>query len=213
MAEDISNPLLSLVREQGLIDDLSKVLKSCPDVKVEVGGYTDNAGDPDMNKRLSSSRARAVVVRRRRRSRPLGLVVRRGRWLGRGRPGAGRRRAGRGGEGCESFGGEGRPGRARASAAACAPTRPPAHLTHPSSTPPTHSLPGPQPAGLRRGGLGGRLELQGGRRLRLGRRRGRGQPPGPLAGRGPAGAGEESRASICWDAGRGHRLPAHLQIR
>ena len=32
-----------------------------PDVKVEVGGHTDNSGDPDMNKRLSLSRARAVV--------------------------------------------------------------------------------------------------------------------------------------------------------
>ena len=46
---------------QGLIDSLANVLKSCPDVKVEVGGHTDNSGDPDMNKRLSLSRARAVV--------------------------------------------------------------------------------------------------------------------------------------------------------
>lgn len=45
----------------GLIEELSKVLKSCPDVKVEVGGHTDNAGDADMNRRLSQSRARAVV--------------------------------------------------------------------------------------------------------------------------------------------------------
>lgn len=46
---------------EGLIADLAKVLQSCPGVKVEVGGHTDNVGEPDMNKELSLARAKSVV--------------------------------------------------------------------------------------------------------------------------------------------------------
>ena len=46
---------------EGLIEDLSKVLKSCPEVSVEVGGHTDNTGEPEFNKQLSLDRAKAVI--------------------------------------------------------------------------------------------------------------------------------------------------------
>jgi OOP family OmpA-OmpF porin len=46
---------------EGLIEDLAKILKSCPGVKVEVGGHTDNTGDADGNKQLSKERAQSVL--------------------------------------------------------------------------------------------------------------------------------------------------------
>ena len=46
---------------EGLIADLARILKSCPEAKVEVGGHTDNIGAPEMNKDLSLERAKSVV--------------------------------------------------------------------------------------------------------------------------------------------------------
>ncbi len=40
---------------------LADVLKSCPKVKVEIAGHTDNVGEPESNKDLSLRRAQSVV--------------------------------------------------------------------------------------------------------------------------------------------------------
>jgi outer membrane protein OmpA-like peptidoglycan-associated protein len=44
-----------------VLDKLAGVMKRCPDVKVEVGGHTDNVGDDEVNDALSQRRADAVV--------------------------------------------------------------------------------------------------------------------------------------------------------
>lgn len=44
-----------------VLDKLAGVMKRCPDVKVEVGGHTDNVGDDESNSALSQRRADAVV--------------------------------------------------------------------------------------------------------------------------------------------------------
>jgi OOP family OmpA-OmpF porin len=43
------------------IDKIAKILKSCPDVAMEVSGYTDSQGREEMNKALSQRRADAVL--------------------------------------------------------------------------------------------------------------------------------------------------------
>jgi outer membrane protein OmpA-like peptidoglycan-associated protein len=42
--------------------NVAEILKSYPNVKVKVGGYTDNTGDPSANQKLSQDRATAVVT-------------------------------------------------------------------------------------------------------------------------------------------------------
>ena len=42
------------------IDNIVAVMKAYPNVKVKVGGYTDNVGSPEANKKLSQQRANAV---------------------------------------------------------------------------------------------------------------------------------------------------------
>ena len=42
------------------LNNIAAVLKAYPDVKVKVGGYTDNSGDRAANRRLSQQRAEAV---------------------------------------------------------------------------------------------------------------------------------------------------------
>ncbi|MFT4096478.1 MAG: OmpA family protein [Rhodoblastus sp.] len=44
-----------------VIARLADVLKSCPKVKVEIAGHTDNVGEPESNKDLSLRRAQSVV--------------------------------------------------------------------------------------------------------------------------------------------------------
>lgn len=39
------------------LENVAKILKAYPDAKVKIGGYTDNVGDPAMNKQLSQERA------------------------------------------------------------------------------------------------------------------------------------------------------------
>jgi outer membrane protein OmpA-like peptidoglycan-associated protein len=46
-------------REQ--LRNVAEIMKSYPKVKVKIGGYTDNTGDPDSNLKLSQDRATAVV--------------------------------------------------------------------------------------------------------------------------------------------------------
>jgi len=45
----------------GTVDKIAEILKSCPDVSMEVGGYTDSQGREEMNKALSQRRADAVL--------------------------------------------------------------------------------------------------------------------------------------------------------
>ncbi len=49
-----------LPESQEQINNISQVLKAYPNVKVKVGGYTDNTGDAAANQRLSQARADAV---------------------------------------------------------------------------------------------------------------------------------------------------------
>lgn len=43
------------------IDEIAGILRSCPDVAMEIGGYTDSQGREEMNKALSQRRADSVV--------------------------------------------------------------------------------------------------------------------------------------------------------
>jgi len=42
------------------LDDIVEVMKLKPNMKIEIGGHTDNVGEPQSNMRLSKSRANAV---------------------------------------------------------------------------------------------------------------------------------------------------------
>ena len=44
------------------LDDAAAALKAAPNLKVEVGGHTDNVGTPQANEKLSSDRAQAVMA-------------------------------------------------------------------------------------------------------------------------------------------------------
>lgn len=43
------------------VANMAAILKAFPNVKLKIGGYTDNVGKPDMNLSLSGNRAKAVV--------------------------------------------------------------------------------------------------------------------------------------------------------
>ncbi len=43
------------------IDEIAKILKQCPDVAMEIAGYTDSQGREEMNRALSQRRAEAVL--------------------------------------------------------------------------------------------------------------------------------------------------------
>ncbi|MFV0389581.1 MAG: YidB family protein [Pyrinomonadaceae bacterium] len=42
------------------LDNIAKILKFYPDVKMKIGGYTDKKGNPETNKKLSGDRAKTV---------------------------------------------------------------------------------------------------------------------------------------------------------
>jgi outer membrane protein OmpA-like peptidoglycan-associated protein len=44
------------------LDQVAQMLQSSPELKVEVGGHTDNVGTPDTNEKLSEARAKSVVA-------------------------------------------------------------------------------------------------------------------------------------------------------
>lgn len=49
-------------QSQPQLDNIAVVLKSCPAVRLDIAGYTDNIGPAEANLRLSQNRARAVVA-------------------------------------------------------------------------------------------------------------------------------------------------------
>lgn len=44
------------------LDDVAAIMKAYPAVKIRVGGYTDNTGDPNANQKLSQERANSVMT-------------------------------------------------------------------------------------------------------------------------------------------------------
>jgi outer membrane protein OmpA-like peptidoglycan-associated protein len=42
--------------------NVAKIMKAYPNMKVKIGGYTDNVGDPSSNMRLSDGRAKSVMA-------------------------------------------------------------------------------------------------------------------------------------------------------
>ena len=44
------------------IEQVAQMLKAAPDLKIEVGGHTDNVGSADANQKLSEGRAQSVVA-------------------------------------------------------------------------------------------------------------------------------------------------------
>ncbi len=47
---------------QAQVNNIAAILKVFPRTKIKIGGYTDKTGDPSVNKKLSQSRADAVVA-------------------------------------------------------------------------------------------------------------------------------------------------------
>lgn len=43
------------------VDNIAAILKAYPAVKIKIGGYTDNVGDPENNLKLSAARAQTVA--------------------------------------------------------------------------------------------------------------------------------------------------------
>lgn len=44
-----------------ILERLAQIMRAYPSVRVKIGGYTDNQGDPEANRRLSEQRALAVM--------------------------------------------------------------------------------------------------------------------------------------------------------
>ena len=59
--EQASSSLADDPGSKAVLDDVSKVLKTCPNERVTVEGHTNSDGDPERNKRLSEARAKAVI--------------------------------------------------------------------------------------------------------------------------------------------------------
>ena len=45
----------------GVVDEIADILKRCPDLRIEIAGYTDSQGREEMNQSLSQERASAVL--------------------------------------------------------------------------------------------------------------------------------------------------------
>lgn len=52
---------LDMDKSKDQLTNISEIMKAFPKVKLKVGGYTDNTGPADANKKLSTQRAEAVV--------------------------------------------------------------------------------------------------------------------------------------------------------
>ncbi|MBS1301022.1 OmpA family protein [Loktanella sp. SALINAS62] len=46
---------------QDIMDDIADILRRCPDIALQIAGYTDSQGGEDMNQQLSQQRAEAVL--------------------------------------------------------------------------------------------------------------------------------------------------------
>ncbi|MCO4842327.1 MAG: OmpA family protein [Yoonia sp.] len=46
---------------QAVVDDIAEILKKCPDLRIQIAGYTDSQGGGEMNQALSQKRATAVL--------------------------------------------------------------------------------------------------------------------------------------------------------
>lgn len=49
------------VDSQSVVDDIAEILKKCPNLRIQIAGYTDSQGGEDMNQQLSQKRAEAVL--------------------------------------------------------------------------------------------------------------------------------------------------------
>jgi OOP family OmpA-OmpF porin len=63
---------------EAMVTAIAGALRSCPEVGLEIGGYTDSRGSDEGNLRLSQSRAEAVLAALRTAELPLPNVVARG---------------------------------------------------------------------------------------------------------------------------------------
>ena len=59
---------------QPIIDDIAEVFRRCPDLEIEIAGYTDSQGRETMNRELSQARANAVLAALRVRRVPVGTL-------------------------------------------------------------------------------------------------------------------------------------------
>lgn len=57
---------------QPVIDDIAEILRRCPDLRIQIAGYTDSQGREVMNQRLSQDRATSVLSALRMRRVPVG---------------------------------------------------------------------------------------------------------------------------------------------
>ncbi|NDV02060.1 OmpA family protein [Pseudoroseicyclus tamaricis] len=63
----------NLTAETGpVVDQIAEILRACPDLPLEIAGYTDSQGREEMNQRLSQQRADAVLAALRTRRVPVG---------------------------------------------------------------------------------------------------------------------------------------------
>ncbi|MDG1378025.1 MAG: OmpA family protein [Yoonia sp.] len=49
------------VDTQPVVDDIAELLKKCPNLRIQIAGYTDSQGGEEMNQQLSQKRAEAVL--------------------------------------------------------------------------------------------------------------------------------------------------------
>lgn len=49
------------VDTQPVVDDIAEILKKCPNLRIQIAGYTDSQGGEEMNQQLSQERATAVL--------------------------------------------------------------------------------------------------------------------------------------------------------
>ena len=57
---NFSTETATLVRVKNNFDNIAEILKTFPDAKIKIGGYTDATGDAATNKKLSKDRAEAA---------------------------------------------------------------------------------------------------------------------------------------------------------